>query len=116
MKPRNPPPEQDDLLRARLVEMIDMRHELVKLEALIDWDVFEREWVGFFPSHTGRPASSPRLVAGVLYLQHAFALSDEAVVAPSRAFRECPAGQGVGREPILAAFLWRGVLSTSSAA
>jgi hypothetical protein len=23
-----PPPEQDDLLRARLVEMIDMRHEL----------------------------------------------------------------------------------------
>jgi hypothetical protein len=24
-------PEQDDLLRARLVEIIDMRHELVKL-------------------------------------------------------------------------------------
>ena len=35
MKPRTPPPEQDDLLRARLVEMIDMRHELVKLAALI---------------------------------------------------------------------------------
>ena len=28
MKPRKPPPDQDDLLRARLVEMIDMRHEL----------------------------------------------------------------------------------------
>ena len=81
MKPRKPPPEQDDLLRARLVEMIDMRHELVKLEALIDWDVFEREWVGFFPSHTGRPATLTRLVAGLLYLQHAYALSDEAVVA-----------------------------------
>jgi len=80
MKPRKPPVEQDDLLRARLVEMIDIRHELVKLEALIDWDVFEREWVGLFPSHTGRPATLPRLVAGVLYLQHAFALSDEAVV------------------------------------
>ncbi|WP_255005831.1 IS5 family transposase [Roseovarius sp. M141] len=81
MKPRKPPPEQDDLLRARLVEMIDIRHELVKLAALIDWDIFEREWAGFFPSHTGRPATPPRLVAGLCYLQHAFALSDEAVVA-----------------------------------
>ena len=58
-----------------------MRHELVKLETLIDWDVFEREWTGFFPSHTGRPATLTRLVAGLLYLQHAHALSDEAVVA-----------------------------------
>lgn len=81
MKPRKPPPDQDDLLRARLVEMIDMRHELVKLGTLIDWDVFEREWAGFFPSHTGRPASLSRLIAGLLYLQHAYALSDEAVVA-----------------------------------
>jgi len=80
MKPRKPPPEQDDLLRARLVEMIDMRHELVKLEALIDWEIFEREWEGFFPSHTGRPATLTHLVAGLLYLQHAYALSDEAVV------------------------------------
>ena len=81
MKPGKPAPDQDDLLRARLVEMIDMRHELVKLEALIDWDIFEREWLGLFPSHTGRPATPPRLVAGLCYLQHAFALSDEAVVA-----------------------------------
>ncbi len=81
MKPRKPLPEQDDLLRARLVEMIDMRHELVKLAPLIDWEVFEREWAGFFPSHTGRPATLTRLVAGLLYLQHAYALSDEAVVA-----------------------------------
>ena len=44
MKPGKPAPDQDDLLRARLVEMIDMRHELVKLEALIDRDIFEREW------------------------------------------------------------------------
>ena len=34
-----------------------------------------------FPSHRGRPAASPRLVAGLLYLQHAYRLSDEAVVA-----------------------------------
>lgn len=81
MKHRSRPPEQDDLLRPRLVDMIDLRHELVKLAALIDWEVFEREWAGFFPSATGRPATPPRLVAGLLYLQHAYRLSDEAVVA-----------------------------------
>ncbi|CAA9403962.1 MAG: Mobile element protein [uncultured Rubellimicrobium sp.] len=81
MKHRPRPPEQDDLLRPRLVDLIDMRHELVKLAGLIDWEFFDREWAGFFPSTTGRPATSPRLVAGLLYLQHAFRLSDEAVVA-----------------------------------
>ena len=29
MKHRPRPPEQDDLLRPRLVDLIDMRHELV---------------------------------------------------------------------------------------
>jgi hypothetical protein len=67
--------------RSRLVDLIDLRHVLVKLTALIDWDVFEREWSGFFPSATGRPATPPRLVAGLLYLQNAYRLSDEAVVA-----------------------------------
>ena len=81
MKHRSLPPEQDDLLRPRLVDLIDLRHALVKLTALIDWDVFKREWSGFFPSATGRPATPPRLVAGLLYLQHAYRLSDEAVVA-----------------------------------
>jgi transposase, IS5 family len=81
MKHRPRLPEQDDLLRPRLADMIDQRHELVKLAALIDWEVFEREWAGFFPSGKGRPATEPRLVAGLLYLQHAYRLSDEAVVA-----------------------------------
>ena len=81
MKHRPRPSEQDDLLRPRLIDLIDLRHELVKLTGLIDWEVFEREWSGFFPSTTGRPATPPRLVAGLLYLQHAYRLSDEAVVA-----------------------------------
>lgn len=29
----------------------------------------------------GRPATSPRLIAGLMYLRHALNLSDEAVVA-----------------------------------
>jgi transposase, IS5 family len=73
MKPRKPPSEQNDLVRARLVKMIDMRHELVKLAALIDLGIFEREWAGFFLSHTGRRATSSRLIVGVCYLQHAYA-------------------------------------------
>ena len=81
MKHRPRPEEQDDLLRPRLNDLIDLRHELVKLAALIDWEGFEREWAGFFPSSKGRPAMEPRLVAGLLYLQHAYRLSDEAVVA-----------------------------------
>lgn len=80
MKHRNRPPEHEDLLRPRLVDLIDMRHELVKLAALIDWEFFDQEWAGFFPSTTGRPATPPRLVAGLMYLQHLHRLSDEAVV------------------------------------
>ena len=81
MKHRPRPLEQDDLLRPRLVDLIDLRHELVKLAALIDWEVFERQWSGFFPSHKGRPTTEPRLAAGLLYLQHAYRLSNEGVVA-----------------------------------
>lgn len=68
MKHRDRPLEQNDLLRPRLFDLIDMRYELVKLAALIDWEFFEREWAGFFPSGTGRPATPPRLVAGLMYL------------------------------------------------
>ena len=81
MKHRSRPAEQDDLLRPRLLDMIDGRHELVRLAALIDWSWFEREWAGFFPAGEGRPAIHPRLVAGLMYLQHAYSLSDEAVLA-----------------------------------
>ena len=59
MKHRSRQPEQDDLLRPRLIDMINPRHELVKLTDLIDWKVFEREWSGFFPSSTGRGRGRP---------------------------------------------------------
>jgi|GEM_PF-1806133 len=51
---------QDDLLRPRLVDLIDPRHVLVKLTDMIDGEVFEREWSGFIPSHLGRPATPLR--------------------------------------------------------
>lgn len=42
--------------------------------------MFEHEGAGFFPSSRGRPATAPLLVAGLLYLQHTFALPNEEVV------------------------------------
>lgn len=81
MKHRPRSPGHADLTRPRLADMIDVRHELVRLAALIDWSWFEEHWAGFFPSPEGRPALHPRLVAGLMYLQHAYGLSDEAVLA-----------------------------------
>ncbi len=66
MKHRGRAPGQDDLLRPSLVDLIDMRHEPVKLAALIDCEWFEQEWAGFFPSKEERPVAHPRLVAGLI--------------------------------------------------
>ncbi|KAF0813218.1 hypothetical protein IGB42_02146 [Andreprevotia sp. IGB-42] len=80
MGPKPLIPKSNDLFRQRLDELVNLRHPLVKLAEHIDWAVFEREWAGLFPSQRGRPALPPRLIAGLLYLQHTFDLSDEDVV------------------------------------
>jgi IS5 family transposase len=69
-----------DLFRLELVNLIDQRHELVRLGALIDWQAFESQWGPQFASTTGRPALPTRLMAALLYLKHVYALSDEDVV------------------------------------
>ncbi|WP_157646020.1 IS5 family transposase, partial [Burkholderia ubonensis] len=55
-------------------------HPLVRLADLIDWNRLSTAMSASFVSNRGRPATSPRLIAGLLYLQHAFDLSDEEVV------------------------------------
>ncbi|MGF6673806.1 hypothetical protein OKW44_001658 [Paraburkholderia sp. WSM4174] len=47
---------------------------------LLNWERLDASMSESFVSHEGRPATSPRLIAGLLYLQHAFDLSDEEVV------------------------------------
>jgi IS5 family transposase len=80
MKPQTPSGlPTDDLFRNRLENLIDPRHELVKLAALIDWERFDREWGEAFCEH-GRPAIATRLIAGLHYLKHTCGLSDEQVV------------------------------------
>jgi IS5 family transposase len=51
-----PEPVEDDLFRQELVNIINIRHELVRLAALIDWSVFDRPFGAQFESATGRPA------------------------------------------------------------
>ena len=80
MAPHSPQSPASDMFRPRLDEQINLKHPLVRLAGLIDWEEIHRSFAGHFRSGRGRPALSPRLVAGLLYLQHAFDASDEAVV------------------------------------
>ena len=76
-KPEVPPPHW---FRQPLIEQINQKHGLVRLAEAIDWELIEQSFARHFTSKTGRPALAPRLVAGLLYLQHAHDCSDEAVV------------------------------------
>jgi IS5 family transposase len=64
-----------------LRDHIDLHHPLVELADMIDWAAIDRVVAEPFLPGPGRPILRPRLVAGLLYLQHAFNLSDEQVVA-----------------------------------
>lgn len=79
MGPKTPMPE-GDFFRQPLREQINLKHPLVRLANLIDWNRLRTAMSASFVSSRGRPATSPRLIAGLLYLQHAFDLSDEDVV------------------------------------
>jgi IS5 family transposase len=59
----------DDLFRARLDQIIDMRHELVRLAGAIDWDWIDGELAERFSDH-GRPGTETRFMVGLLLLKH----------------------------------------------
>ncbi len=98
-------PATDDFFRARLDHMIDLRHSLVVLASRMPWQEIEAgvahrcsrkaraaqampdlDLFGEAPtpvarqSHAGRPRVPLRTMMALLYLKHAFNLSDEAVV------------------------------------
>ncbi|MDB5769691.1 MAG: family transposase [Burkholderia sp.] len=64
-----------------LLEHINPHHPLVVLAAIIDWPAIERVASASVAPRPGRPPLRTRLIAGLLYFQHAFDLSDEDVVA-----------------------------------
>ena len=71
---------ETDMFRNRLDNMIDMRHELVRLAGLIDWTRFD-EAFGSLYAEKGRPGLPTRLMVGLHLLKHARGISDEQVCA-----------------------------------
>jgi transposase, IS5 family len=69
---------EGDLFRARLDQIINMKHELVQLAGKLDWDWLDNQIAPLF-SDQGRPATPTRFMIGLLLLKHIFALSDEQV-------------------------------------
>lgn len=67
-----------DLFRARLDQIINMKHELVQLAAKVDWAWIDGEIAPLY-SEQGRPGIETRFVIGLLLLKHIFSLSDEGV-------------------------------------
>ncbi len=79
MRPKQPTKaDHDDLFRARLDHIINMRHELVVLADKIDWAWLDTELAGCF-SDRGRPAEPVRFMIGMFLLKHTYGLSDEQV-------------------------------------
>ena len=96
----------DDFFRAWLDHMIDLRHPLAVLARKMPWEQIEQSLSGVFArkdrsgrqvagfdlfgptlavvgggvSHAGRPRLPIRLMVALLYLKHAYNLSDDAVI------------------------------------
>ena len=67
-----------DLFRARLDQIINMKHELVQLADRIDWDWIDEQVADCFAAE-GRPGTETRFMIGILLLKQTYGLSDEGV-------------------------------------
>src|SRR3954468_7615072 len=68
----------NDLFRARLDQIINMKHALVLLAGKIDWDWIDGDIAPLY-SENGRPGIETRFMIGLLLLKHIYGLSDEGV-------------------------------------
>ena len=74
------PLPQDDLFKVRLADIVNPQHPLVEIKDIIDWHLLDQELGHEFCATNGASALPTRLMVGLMYLQHTFNLSDEAVV------------------------------------
>lgn len=81
MPPKTPKASSGDLFRMLLDNIIDQKHELVRLAGLIDWARFDDAFGAFYNDQKGREGLPTRLMAGVHLLKHMKGLSDEQVCA-----------------------------------
>ena len=86
---------QSDFFKARLDQIVDPSHALVKIAATIDW-ASSRSGGAVYTEKPGQPPLPTRLMAGLAILKHMHNLSDRPVRA-------------LDREPLFSAVLWRGV-------
>jgi hypothetical protein len=70
--------DHDDLFKARLDQIINMKHELVVLAEKIDWTWLDEQIAPYF-SDEGRPGEPVRFMLGMFILKHTYGLSDEQV-------------------------------------
>src|SRR3954462_2618790 len=68
----------NDLFRARLDQIINLKHELVLLADKIDWVWIDGE-LAPLSSESGGPGMETRFMIGLLLLKHIYGLSDEGV-------------------------------------
>lgn len=80
MHPKDRDDDGEDLFRSRLENIINPRHELVKLASAIDWRRFDAAF-GAVYTDKGRPALPTRLMAGLNILKYMYGLSDPEVCA-----------------------------------
>jgi IS5 family transposase len=79
MRPKKPETTRSgDLFRARLEQIINLKHELAQLAGQIDWDFIDGEIAPLY-SDQGRPGIEARFAIGLLLLKHIYGLSDEGV-------------------------------------
>ena len=81
MQPKPPPPEQPELFRSALGNMVDPKHPLVRLARLIEWERFATAFGPLYRERVGRPGLPTRLMVGLHLIKHMDGLSDEAVCA-----------------------------------
>ncbi|CCG42804.1 IS5 family transposase [Magnetospirillum molischianum] len=75
---KRPPQTEGDLFRSRLDQIINLRHDLVRLAGLVAWGFFDERFAPLY-AETGRPGVPTRLMVGLHLLKHMYGLSDEAV-------------------------------------
>jgi IS5 family transposase len=77
MRPKKPETTRSgDLFRARLDQIINLKHELAQLAEKVDWDFIDGEIAPLY-SDKGRPGIPTRFTIGLLLLKQIYGLSDE---------------------------------------
>jgi transposase, IS5 family len=81
MKPSlRPISSQLHLFQAHFDQLLNPNHPLVVLAKSIDWNRFQLALEECYSPDLGAPAKSVRVIVGLLYLKHAFNLSDDGVL------------------------------------